>query len=66
LIVSELHTAWGPASSTPLPDYVKRFTAKYVRAMDAFVSAQERWPGEVRLCSYEDFRDGGALSEVLT
>jgi hypothetical protein len=66
LLNSELHVSWSPAGSMNLAKYVNRFTRAYLRTIEAFSYAANRWPDNVWIYSYEAFRDQDALEQVFS
>jgi hypothetical protein len=65
LLMSDLHTEWSAAPFQATDKYVDSFISRYARALDAFNHSSDDRPGQCRVWTYEDVRDGGALQEII-
>lgn len=65
VLMSDFRGAWSSARSKRESEYVKEFTGSYIRGVRAFMLAREKWPDDVQVVRYEDFRDKDELCHVL-
>jgi hypothetical protein len=66
VLMSELHVSWGPpVARVGDPCYVERFLARYAATVRAFLAAERRTPGLVRVVAYEELGELEGVRDVF-